>query len=350
LENDSLFADLILPVTTCLEDEDSMGASMISSFKWAGTQQPASDVVGESKSDYHIALEIGKRFGVDENISQGMTDAEWLEYAHNNSPLTQEVSWEDIKAKQYYLPKLEANWQERTPGMRNFYEDPEQFPLDTPSGKLEFWSSALAEHFPDDHEREPMARWMIGGPASEGWTHDETQWGEKAKNYPLLMTANPARFRIHVQGDDISWFREIETVKVRGFDGYDYEPVWIAPEDAEVRGIRQSDLVKLFNDQGTILTAAIISERVAPGSVVVNKGSRVDPIAPGLDRGGAANLLSPPRPVSKHCWGFPVTGYLLEAAKVEETEYESWKAKYPDAFARDYDPAIGINYKSWVVD
>ena len=27
-----------------------------------------------------------------------------------------------------------------------------------------------------------------------------------------------------------------------------------------------------------------------------------------------------------------------------------WKTEYPDAFARDYDPAIGINYRSWVED
>jgi trimethylamine-N-oxide reductase (cytochrome c) len=350
LENDSLFADIVLPVTTCIEEEDSMGASMIVPLKWAATQQPGCDVVGESMSDYHIALEIGKRFDVDENISQGMTDAEWLEYSFNQSPLATETTWESLKEKQYYIPKIDPGWRDIKPGMRNFYEDPEQFPLDTPSGKLEFWSQALADNFPNDQERQPMARWMIGGPASEGWTHDETPFGEKAKSYPLLITANPARFRIHVQGDDISWFREIETVKVKAFDGYDYEPVWIAPEDAEARGIKNGDIVKLFNDQGIILTGARISERVQPGSVVVNKGSRVDPIAPGIDRGGAANLLSPPRPVSKHCWGFAVTGYLVEAAKLETAEYEEWKRKYPDAFARDYDPAIGINYKSWVVD
>ena len=54
--------------------------------------------------------------------------------------------------------------------------------------------------------------------------------------------------------------------------------------------------------------------------------------------------------VSKHCRGFAVSGYLVEAGKVEDAEMEQWKRDYPDAFARDYDPAIGINYDSWVVE
>ena len=92
-----------------------------------------------------------------------------------------------------------------------------------------------------------MARWIVGGPAEEGWTHDETFWGERCKKYPLLVTANPAKWRVHVQGDDIKWFREIETCKVKGKDGYLYEPLWLAPEDAEARGIEDGDIVKMFN-------------------------------------------------------------------------------------------------------
>ena len=348
LENDSLFADLVLPVTTCVEEDDIVGASQIVPLKHAAIQERACEPVGESMSDYLIALAVGKRLGVDENISLGMTVDEWLQYAFEQSRVKEEIEWEDFKARGYYIPKIDPNWKETVPGMRGFYEDPEAFPLDTPSGKLEFWSEALATNFPDDKERPPMAQWIIGGPAEEGWTHDETPFGEKAKTYPLLLTANPGRFRIHVQGDDIAWFREIETVKVKGFDGYDYEPVWIHPTDAAARGIKNGDVVKVFNDQGIILTGARVTERVIPGSLIINKGSRVDPIAPHIDRGGSTNLISPPRPISKHCWGFAVSGYLTQAEKLSQAEYDQWKKDYPEAFARDYDPAIGINYASWV--
>lgn len=348
LENDSLFADLILPVTTCLEEDDIGGCSQIVAVKHAGLPNRALDPVGESMSDYQIAVELGKRFGVDEDITLGMDIEETREYNFKESKVKDEISWEEFKEKGYYVPKISPTWKDDPPGMRQFYEDPENFPLDTPTGKLEFYSEALEKNFPEDKERQPIAKWIIGGPTSEGWTHDETRQGEKAKQYPLLLTANPGRWRVHVQGDDIVWFREIETCKVRATDGYLYEPLWISPEDAQERGIRNGDIVKLFNDQGIILTGARISQRVVKGAVIVNKGSRVDPIASGIDRGGSTNLISPPRPISKHCWGFAVSGYLVEAEKLSQEEYDEWKEKYPEAFAREYDPAVGITYASWV--
>lgn len=348
IENDSLFADLILPVTTCLEEDDTVGASQIVALKHAGCPDRAIDPLGESMSDYEIAIEVAKRFGIDEEITLGMSIDDWRKYAFEQSRVSEEISWEDFKEKGYYIPKIDPNWKELPHGMRMFYENPTENPLDTPSGKLEFYSEALEENFPGDQEREPIAKWIIGGPQADGWTHDETPWGEKAKEYPLVMVANPGRWRVHVQGDDIVWFREIETCKVKGADGYLYEPLWIHPKDAQARGISDGDIVKLFNDQGIILVGARISERAIPGSIIVNKGSRADPIAPGIDRGGSTNLISPPRPISKHCWGFAVTGYLAEAEKLTDTEMNEWKSKYPEAFTRDYDPAVGINYASWV--
>lgn len=350
LENDSLFADLVLPVTTCVEDNDDMGASSQVPVRHAGLTPAAIEHQGESLSDFEIACKIGERFGVREEIDKGMSDDMWIETAFQSSRLVEEIDWDTYKEKGYYYPKLEENWEQMAPGMRNFYENPEEYPLDTPTGKIEFWSQALADNFPDDKERTPMARWIVGGPAEEGWTHDETFWGERCKKYPLLVTANPAKWRVHVQGDDIKWFREIETCKVKGKDGYLYEPLWLAPEDAEARGIKDGDIVKMFNERGTILCGARISERVTARSVVIAKGSRVDPIAPHLDRGGAANLICPGNQVSKHCKGFAVTGYLAEVTKVTDEEYEGWKRDYPEAFARDYDPAIGINRKSWVIE
>lgn len=350
MENDSLFADLVLPVTTCLEDDDTMGASMTVGMRWAGYTPHACDRVGISKSDWEIALEVLDRFGKREELDLGMTTDQWLEYGLANSHLTTEVDWDTLVEKGLYYPKLEENWRDELPGMRGFYEDPENFPLDTPSGKLEFYSQALADNFPDDKERQPIAKWITGGPAEEGWTHDESLWGERCKKYPLLVTANPARFRVHVQGDDIAWYREIETTKVKGPDGYLYEPVWMAPEDAEARGIKNGDIVKVYNERGIILTGARISQRITPGSVVVAKGSRVDPIAPHIDRGGAINLISPEATVSKNCKGFAVTGYLIEAEKLTQEEYDSWKKDYPEAFNRAYDAGQGITRDAWVVE
>ena len=78
---------------------------------------------------------------------------------------------------------------------------------------------------------------------------------------------NHGRWRTHAQNDDITWTREIPTCKVKGWDGYMYEPVWIHPQDAATRGIKSGDIVKLFNERGIVLGGAMVWERIMPGAV-----------------------------------------------------------------------------------
>jgi trimethylamine-N-oxide reductase (cytochrome c) len=43
------------------------------------------------------------------------------------------------------------------------------------------------------------------------------------------------------------------TSKIKGYDGYMYEPLWINPVDAEARGIENGDIVKIYNERGIVL-------------------------------------------------------------------------------------------------
>jgi len=95
--------------------------------------------------------------------------------------------------------------------------------------------------------------------------------------------------------DDVNWFHEIPTSKVRGPDEYLYEPIWIHPSDAAGRGIENGDVVRIFNERGGVLVGAYVTERIMPGTVYVDHGARCDPIIPGeLDRGGIyAGVFTP---------------------------------------------------------
>ncbi len=157
---------------------------------------------------------------------------------------------------------------------------------------------------------------------------------------------NHGRWRIHAQNDDIPWTREIFTCKVKGWDGYLYEPIWIHPSDAEARGIENGDIVKMFNERGTVLGGALVWERIVPGAVSSDHGARADMICVGgpdgnLDRGGANNLISPLNGISPNCWGMATSGFLVEVQKVTMAEMEGWRERYPEAFAREYDPGVG---------
>jgi trimethylamine-N-oxide reductase (cytochrome c) len=219
--------------------------------------------------------------------------------------------------------------------MTRFYEDPVANPVKTPSGKLEFYSQNLAKHFPDDKERPPVPHWI-----PYGESHQESLFHPRAKKYPLLTVSNHGRWRVHANLDDISWFKEIETCKVRGPDGYLYEPLWMHPDDAERRGINNGDIVKIYNERGIVLGGAYITERIMPGVVSMDHGARYDPIVPGeIDRGGAINTLTPGKTISRNATGMVCAGFLVE---VERADMGELRQKYPEAFKRPYHHAAGL--------
>ena len=74
------------------------------------------------------------------------------------------------------------------------------------------------------------------------------------------------------QCDDIIWNREVGTMKIRGEDGYQYEPVWLHPSEAEKR-IVHGDIVKVFNERGIVLCGAYVTERLMPRTCYVDHGS-----------------------------------------------------------------------------
>lgn len=120
---------------------------------------------------------------------------------------------------------------------------------------------------------------------------------------------------MHAEGDDITWFREIDTCKVTGPDGYQYEPVWINPCDAERLGIADGDIVRLFNECGSVL-------------------------------GGANNLICPSATTSKNAPGEVTNGFLVGIEKVDVLELAK---QYPDQFARPFDPEEGAVASSRIV-
>ena len=307
-------------------------------------QRQAIQPIGESKSDYEIVLEVARKLGLYDRVSMGKTIEEWIKHVFNRTGLTNTISWEDFNQKGHFVYPIAPDWDKKPAGMFKFYQDPEANPLPTPSGKLEFYSERIAEVFPDDKERPPIPKWI-----EKSITHDERLSSDRARKYPLLQMSNHGRWRVHAQCDDIPWTREVPTCKVKGWDGYMYEPLWLNPKTAAERGIKNGDIVMAYNERGSVICGAYITERVMPGVSYVDHGARVDWIIPGkLDRGGAINLITPIGITSKNCVGHTVSGYLVEVEKVTMAQMEKWKKQYPEAFERDYDPASGLLFNAWV--
>lgn len=350
MENDTTLSDIILPTTTRMEEYD-IGAG--SGDVWLVNK--AIDPVGESKTDYEVSLEIAKKLGDEwvEKYTWGRSVEDWMAYAWETRNLEElsGMTFEEFKEKEFWAAPFDPNWEERLedrPGARGFYEDPEANPLKTPTGKLEYESTFLMENFPDDDERPPVPHWI-----PEGETHQDNPLGERAEKYPLLCQSNHGRWKVHAEHDDVSWLREIPTCKVKGIDGYMYEPIWLHPIEAEKRNIKDGDIVGMFNDRGMVLGGALVTERIMPGVAYQDHGARMDSIVDDpnvdrseyIDRGGANNLICPEKTISRNATGQVSSGFLVEVKKVD---IKALQEKYPAAFARKYDPASGLQFSAWV--
>jgi trimethylamine-N-oxide reductase (cytochrome c) len=335
MENDCQLADLVLPSNTMLEVDDVGCESQSAVFYCVFHEPRAVEARGESKSDYEIVCAIAERLGLLEEYTQGKSVEDWIEAGWKGSGVAGDISFEELKEKGYYVIPYDENWKEQKAGMLAFYEDPENNPLSTPSGKIEFYSERLAAHFPDDKERPPSPKWI-----GNGEFHQECLGGERSKLYPLLVISNHPRWRVHSQHDDMTWLREIHTCKVTGPDGYQYEPLWMHPSDAAARGITDGDVVKIYNERGAVLAGAWVTERIRPGAVYIDHGARWDPIVPGeLDRGGAINTITPHNITSKNAAGMVCSGFLVE---VEAADLEGIRKQYPEAFKRPYKADAGL--------
>lgn len=342
MENGCLYSDIILPVNTKLEEEDIGSDVQNGQYSLIFSEPRCIEPIGESKSDFEAVAEVAKKLGIYERFSEDKIDEEWIREGFEGSGVKEMIGWEEFKEKGYFVVPTAPDWEQDPVGMVKFAEDPVANPLETKTGKIEFYATQLAERFPDDPERPPVPHWMPFGDSQS-----ESRLSPGAKKYPLLLVSNHSKWRVHAQHDDISWIREIPMCKVRGPDGYLYEPVWINPQDAAARGIADADIVRIYNERGTTLAGARVTERIMPGAVSQDHGARHDPIDTKLDRGGSNNFLSPPGLVSKNCLGAVTSGFLVDVDKID---LEEWKNKFPGSFARKFDSASGSIMDAWVAD
>jgi trimethylamine-N-oxide reductase (cytochrome c) len=113
-----------------------------------------------------------------------------------------------------------------------------------------------------------------------------------------------------------SWMNDVKDHRILKEDGHYYWIIRINTKDAEKRGIKEGDLVKVFNDRGAVILSAQITERVPPGTVHSYESSaEYDPIdKPGAsaDRGGCVNILTPSRYITQNSAGMAPNSCLVQ--------------------------------------
>ncbi len=321
-EGEAKFADIILPACTSFERWDigefaNCGGYIQHSFnqcnhRVAVLQHKCIEPLGESRSDFQIFLDISKKLGLGAMYSEGCTELDWCRRYFDGTDLPRYVSWKKFMKKGYFVIPAPSEALRAPVSFRWYAEDrpkdtPEIAPLpgdytekygeglQTQSGKLEFECSSLKRFDPDDPERPVITKYI---PSWEG--HHTKELYEK---YPLQLISPHARYTFHTQGDGKdSIINDIKDHRVL-IDGYYYWILRINTRDAEARSIQQNGLVRIFNDRGSVICAAQVTDRVPPGTVhSYESAATYDPVGePGAstDRGGCINILTPARPMIK---------------------------------------------------
>ena len=93
----------------------------------------------------------------------------------------------------------------------------------------------------------------------------------------------------------------------------------INPFDAEKRGLKTGDTVRVYNDRGSVLYTTYVSERIRPSVIRVWEGAWYAPLKPGdtdsPDAGGNPDVIISGRQPDALCNGM-VNCALVEVEKV----------------------------------
>lgn len=253
------FADIILPTCTSLEKNDIV---MGGATGFYGYTSEAIEPLGESKSHVQICNELAAKLGIRDYNDK--TEDEWLRAMAQGSNDIPDYN----TFKKNGIHKLRMS--EPYVAFKKQIDDPRNNPFPTPSGKIEIYSQRLADM--NDPHLPPIPKYI------ETW---ESRNDPLARKYPLQLITTHFTRRAHSQYDNLPWLRDLQT-----------QAVWISSADAQDRGIKDGDMVRVFNGRGEMIIPVRVTERIMPGVVDIPEGAWYDPDENGVDRGGCCNVLT----------------------------------------------------------
>jgi len=226
------YADIVLPATTQLEHYDvhkSYG------HLYVLANNPAIAPVGESLPNSEVFRRLAARMGFDEPCFRDSDEDICRTALASSKEAMRGIEWNALK---------KAGWQKL--GLPERFTPFAAGGFPTASGKCEFYSEWLQKQGVDPL---PFYNPPVEAPGADT---------ELARKYPLAFISPPARHFLNSSFANLARFREFER-----------EPhLDMHRSDAERRGIRDGDLVRIFNDRGGYTLRARVNGKPRPGVVV----------------------------------------------------------------------------------
>jgi anaerobic dimethyl sulfoxide reductase subunit A len=293
------FADIILPAQDWMWEEKNIVPSGVSINYCAGLARPQ----GEVKPRIWMSCHLAEKLGVDPRkffpyfTTFENWDKDWERYQKD----TYQEYAERYKRAGVTLPTWEKFSRGEFVNTDELFTDqpPESYgrkidkekPFRTESGKIEFYSRYLADEANRGKGRHYDAHGSLYQYIPSDWgsltpkaTYQEAVRGMNdplVKTYPLLVITPPGRYRVHSMFWTNPWLKD---------QVYQHR-IWVSITDAKARGIKEGDMVTVYNDRGRVVMPAYVTARIMPGIIAMRSGGWYEPDKSGVDFGASASSI-----------------------------------------------------------
>ncbi|MFC2021526.1 molybdopterin dinucleotide binding domain-containing protein, partial [Chloroflexota bacterium] len=295
-------ADIILPTRDVMWEEKNITRSSYGGFESINYCPGVVEPQGEVKSTTWIYVKLAEKLGIDpvKFFKYYTSDENWENDWERYLKDCYQSAVDNYQGKGITIPP----WKEFTEGaFLNCDElDDKPFtgwdkqikegkPFMTETGKIEFYSNYIA----DERNRgkgehyDPFGRLYDDLPADWGdltpmQTYQPTVKGmddPRVEEYPLMLLSPHSRYRVHYLFFNHPWLK----------DHVYRHSVWISATDAKQRGIKENDLIRVYNERGEVVMPAYVTSRIMPGVIALYHGGWYMPDSSGIDFGGTPSTL-----------------------------------------------------------
>ncbi|EOC1425897.1 molybdopterin-dependent oxidoreductase [Cronobacter dublinensis] len=293
------YADILLPDCTASEQMDFALDASCGNMAYVIFADRVIAPRFECRTIYDITSALAARMGVGDIFTEGRTQEGWLRhlYAQSRRAIPELPDFDTFRKQGIF--KL-RDPQGHHVAYQAFRENPTANPLNTPSGKIEIYSSALADiaarwQLPQGDVIHPLPVYSPG--------FEQATDPQRAR-YPLQLTGFHYKSRTH------STYGNVDVLQAAC-----RQQIWINPQDAQARGISDGDRVRVWNARGEARIEAKVTPRIMPGVVALGEGAWYQPDAQGIDHAGSIKVLTTQRP-SPLAKGNPSHSNLVQLARV----------------------------------